>query len=553
VPATRRLYAQVFLAVTLVAAAFAAYTDHAWEDYWITYRASRNLATGQGLVFSPGERLHTFTSPLGALLPAGLCWLTGNTSDELVLWLFRVVSIAALAAALVCLLQVLLRLQRHRLSTLLTVALVGLDAKTLDFSINGMETGILIFFLALALNGILVPGTRRLLRIGVGWAGMMWARPDSFVYIGALALGMMAFPPRTDGGRSRLAWLRTLVGAGLVCAALYGPWVLWAWWYYGSPLPHTIVAKATNRPPLGLVTLGTELLLFPVQLLVADSSLTWTFLPHYAWFGGWPDTVHAAARVCGLAAAFAWLLPLLRPETRMLSLAFYLGQFYLSAVVKAYFPWYLPAVAVLGYLTIGLMFDQVLGLASRLRKLGWDRGWLRHLPRVLQGMAVVLVAGQVALTVGVARQMRVQQTLIENGVRRPIGLWLRDHARSPQDTVMLEPLGYVGYFSGLKMLDFAGLSSEEMVETRRRLGPEHESQAFLELRPDWLVLRPSEARYAGIVDPTRLGEFYEVAQVFDATDQVRAVPWLPGRAYLEYDQTFVVLRRKDGTTPTPDR
>src|SRR5262249_36878039 len=458
----------------------------------------------------------TFTSPLGVLLPAGLSWLTGNTSDELVLWLFRFTSIAALGAAVVCLLRMLLVLQRHRISTLLTVALIALDAKTVDFSINGMETGFVLLFLALALHGLLVPGPRQMLRIGVAWAGMMWTRPDGFVYIAALGLGALLFLPTSSGARTRREWWRTLFGAALVCAALYLPWLLWAWWYYGSPVPHTVVAKATNRASLSAVELVENVLLFPVQVLVGDSSLPWTFLPHYAWFGGWYDTVHAAARIFGLVAAFAWLVPLLRPTTRMFSLAFYVVQLYLSVVVKAYFPWYLPAGALLGYLTVGLLFDQVLGFASRLPELGWNRGWFRYLPLALRAGAFTLVAGQLALTVCVARQMRVQQAPIEDGLRRQIGLWLHDHARSPHDTVLLEPLGYIGYFSGLKMLDVPGLSSREMVETRRRLGPDKEAEAYLELLPDWMVLRPSETQYRGVVDPTRLGEFYEVAQIFDA-------------------------------------
>ncbi len=79
--------------------AFAAYTQHVWEDYWITFRASRNLAMGNGLVYSPGERLHTFTSPLGVLLPAAFSWITGNQTDALALWLFRIVSIGAFGTA----------------------------------------------------------------------------------------------------------------------------------------------------------------------------------------------------------------------------------------------------------------------------------------------------------------------------------------------------------------------------------------------------------------------------------------------------------------------
>src|SRR6185312_4860456 len=97
------------------------------------------------------------------------------------------------------------------------------------------------------------------------------------------------------------------------------------------------------------------------------------------------------------------------------------------------------------------------------------RRWLSYLPKVLYVAAIALLTGQAAITVCMARQMQVQQALIENGLRRQIGLWLRDHAKTPQDTVMLEPLGYIGYFSGLKMLDYPGLASKEMVEVRKRL------------------------------------------------------------------------------------
>jgi hypothetical protein len=62
----------VGVAVFLVALVFAIYTQHVWEDYWITFRCSRNLATGNGLVYTPGERLHSFTSPLGGSVARGI-------------------------------------------------------------------------------------------------------------------------------------------------------------------------------------------------------------------------------------------------------------------------------------------------------------------------------------------------------------------------------------------------------------------------------------------------------------------------------------------------
>ena len=85
-----------FWAAFTIAMVFALYTQHAWEDYWITFRTSKNLATGHGLVFNVGDRLHTFTSPLGVLLPALASLLTANSSDPAALWIFRLMGATAL-------------------------------------------------------------------------------------------------------------------------------------------------------------------------------------------------------------------------------------------------------------------------------------------------------------------------------------------------------------------------------------------------------------------------------------------------------------------------
>ncbi len=542
----------LFGVILLVGLAFAAFTQHVWEDYWITFRASRNLAMGHGLVYTPGERLHSFTSPLGVLLPAAFSWLTGNQMETLALWLFRFVSMSAFAAGLVLLLRSLQTLRLRRVSYWLTLGLIGLDAKLVDFSINGMETGLLCFFLALTIHGLLVDGPRQTLRIGVGWAGLMWTRPDSCVYIAVLALGSWFFLSDKTVVRPNLAHGKKFVAAALVCTALYLPWFLWAWWYYGSPVPHTIIAKGAGQPPLHLNHLLSSLLLFPREILFSYStSIPNTFLPGYAEFGGWSEAYISLMSALGLLAAFAWLIPVLRPQARLFSLAYFFGNFYLTDVLNYFPPWYLPAVALFGYLTLGLIFDQALSLAMRFPQLGWNRGWFAHLPKILRVSAVGLLAGQLMVTICVARQLQAQQSLIENGVRRPIGLWLHDHARTPHDTVMLEPLGYIGYYSGLKMLDYPGLASKEMVEARKRLGLGRQNQIYLELKPDWLVLRPWEYQNGTYVDTDGLKKYYEQVQRFDASDKVAAIGWLPGRPYLLCDETFLVFRRKVEASHNP--
>src|SRR5436305_1716283 len=53
------------LLAAAIATGYVAYTGHVWEDYFITFRFSKNLVEGRGLVYNPGDRVHGFTSPIG--------------------------------------------------------------------------------------------------------------------------------------------------------------------------------------------------------------------------------------------------------------------------------------------------------------------------------------------------------------------------------------------------------------------------------------------------------------------------------------------------------
>jgi len=145
--------ARLMWAVTFAAAvlplAFAAFTQHAWEDYFITLRASRNLVEGHGLVFNPGERVHTFTSPLGVLLPALCTAIAGVPREELALWLFRALNATLLGASAWLVWRRATAARVGAVGGVLLFGLIFTDAKLIDFSINGMETAILAFFVLL--------------------------------------------------------------------------------------------------------------------------------------------------------------------------------------------------------------------------------------------------------------------------------------------------------------------------------------------------------------------------------------------------------------------
>ena len=513
------------VAAAATATGYALFTNHIWEDFFITFRHSRNLVEGHGLVFTPGEYVHGFTSPLGVLLPALCYYVMGSTSYIPALWLFRALSIVAYVGAGILLIRGLAD-DGHgsRREGAWFGLFYVLQVNILDYSINGMEAAFLALFVAwgfvLLARGI----ERRWLPVGLCWAGLMWTRPDGFVYVAILAMVALAFHqgPRRGLGRS-------LFRAATVCTVLYLPWFAWAWWYYGSPVPHTVTAKSSVELSF-LVHVKSVIVDFTGRYFTNASK---AFLPILIELG--PDRWHPGLGLvtkflAGFCATY-WALPVRERLGRMASACFALLCLYFACIpIVAY--WYLPPVSMLGLVAL------VRGVPTIALEIQHRRPQSVRFALVLLG----LLAAERALWFGqTAYQMRVQQTEIEMRTRAEVGKWLKDRVK-PGERVYLEPLGYIGYFSGARMRDWPGLVSPEIVRLRR------EKQCnFLtivpELRPEWMVLRPGEAdKMAQIEDFVRN---YSLEATFDARPRLAEYRYIPGRGYLLNDAVFRVYRRSD--------
>ena len=154
-----------------------------------------------------------------------------------------------------------------------------------------------------------------------------------------------------------------------------------------------------------------------------------------------------------------------------------------------------------------------------------------------------LVALCAALTFGlVAYQLRLQQRIVEDGVRIPMGKWLKAHA-APEDRIYLECLGYVGYFSGGRMRDYTGLVTPEVVSLIREKKLDYYTipQA---LKPEWVVLRMQECLAMQAMHPYFYEE-YVPAEIFENNDELNQHEFIPGESYLLYDIFFIVFHRRD--------
>lgn len=534
----RRLF--LWLGVMLaIVVAWGAYTQHAWEDFYISYRVSRNLALGHGFVFQIGERLHTYTSPLHTLLLAGLAKIGGTQLDPgAVLWLYRVLGGLALGGTIFLAHQ----LGRSRGWTgpalLAGLGLLALDPKSLDFTVSGMEAPLLLFFLALHLHALL--GSSGWKMLGLAWAGLMWTRPDAFVFILAGLFAQFALGC-ADGPERRVLFRRALRAAAFG-TGLYAPWLIGAALYYGTPVPHTIVAKGISHQPLDATL--RAILRSPWDMLTQGTVLTRIYGASYTRLvSDWGALFHYGWRGLALVAWLYWLNPRGSRTARMFSLSFLLATLY--GANAPFRPWYAPPYALLASITWGCI------VADLWRAFGTRPAWR---PAIL-AVALGLVGFQAAASLAMARTMRFHQAIDETGNRQVLGEWLKAHAR-PSDSVFLECVGYIGYYSDLRMYDFPGMTSREMVAARRKLGSDNFAALITELRPDWLVLRPGERDTVNRTQPGLLpstasdSAAYELARIFDRSADVAALRHLLGRRYLEMDQTFEVYRLR-ANSPRP--
>jgi hypothetical protein len=217
------------------------------DDAYITFRYARNLLTGEGFVYNPGQRVQGTTTPLYTLLMAAEKWvLRGTDLPTLAL----VTNALADAASVV----VLARLGRWALKApglgIAAGLLWALSPMSVTFAIGGMETSVYVLLLLLALASY---AGGRSGRSALFSALATLTRPDALLLVVPL-FGHMVWERYTgrrsakggDARRKGAIWKSPVPALGEITIYVLTlfPWALFATLYFGSPLAHSIVAKS---------------------------------------------------------------------------------------------------------------------------------------------------------------------------------------------------------------------------------------------------------------------------------------------------------------------
>lgn len=426
------------------------------DDAYITYRVARNLASGHGPVFNPGERVLSITTPGYMLLLAAVSPLSDN---------FVALGLALNGLAMLIMGALLIDLTWRQVpspsSREETVAYVAGSlaatvavALTLMFapltSAVGMETTLYVA----ALLAVFAAYRRALLGADSGQKAQRWLAATAVAAAAAFLL-------RPDGLLAGLVvaghWLATRRRptpwpALSLALVLTLPWVLFAWAYYGSAVPNTLAAKSSQALAQDSARWGGELMSLakrwmltqPAATLLAAIGLAATVYP-------WRQRVTGLRTVRRLMLGWAVLYVVIHTALN----------------VRAYFWYYVPLAPVVALLAgdgvralAQVLYRGLTGAqpASRQAKIGVSA------VLVLLALAVLvppaIAAGRLALSAGPRQR--------ESAYRRT-ALALRDlcgEESEPGQTVGMAEIGVLGYLSDCPVLDFSGLLQPELAHLR---------------------------------------------------------------------------------------
>ena len=214
------------------------------DDALISFRYTRNLLEGHGLVFNPGEYVEGYTNFLWILELATIWGIFGLRPEHAAPWL----SVAYTVATIAAMLWWVVRLPSLRNRGLVGWMALGLVCSSATFAVwtsgGGLETRQFTFFIVAAVVLLMVHGKKSwgLLAASLSLAAAALTRPEGLM-LAACCFGWFAVQRLTTGQRNLFKLAREMIPLVTPFVVLVSAHFLFRYAYYGEWLPNTYYAK----------------------------------------------------------------------------------------------------------------------------------------------------------------------------------------------------------------------------------------------------------------------------------------------------------------------
>jgi hypothetical protein len=394
--------------------------------------------------------------------------------------------------------------------TLFIGGYLAIEHQQILFGMAGMETQMAVAAVLISIYSLF---DFKPLLLGISLGLCMLARPDFCLWVAVVVAiaGCHCWKQRD---------FRPMETIGLCLLLIYGPWIAFTTWYYGSPIPNTILAKAWGYGTHWYAGMVAPAIRY--GLLLRTRRIFSLLGPSYGGHGMGFSMFHNAEALIFITVLVFVLIGLVAALRRRslpgLAIALFVlvySAYYLWSV-SVIAPWYCIPLAAVAILAAGI------GLNAALNDI--------FVPRWQTAAGYVLVfayLGTLAIHAPASfRDEKNIQAFVEDGVRKQIGIYLAS-VLAPGQTIGAEPLGYIGYYSRHEIYDFPGLCNWKVTEYfhhhplqaesgggytfRRKALMSSMIGMFGHFRPDYIVLRPEE--YQTAVDNKEAWFFDEYQQV----------------------------------------
>ena len=412
------------------------------DDAYITFRYARNLATGVGFVYNPGEHVLGTTTPAYAVLLAAASLVSGIYNYP---WLALVLNALINALTLAVIVRITYRLTGRLWLGVGAALLFSIEGRGLDFSTAGMEAG----FNQLAILSTFLLLFERRTRWAAAMLGLaVLIRPDG-INLAAAIFGVLGLEKlRTP---RKWPWVEATL-----FAAVIAPWLIFATLYFGNFIPQSILAKSElYRTPA----------LMAFRAFLVQARALWPFsLPALTDGQGLGREVAQFVFPAALALVGLWAAQ--RRQPRAYAIGVYMALFitFYSIGNPLWLGWYeiplFPLYHILFVSAAAFVGDQV-------------AGWIKQ-PAARSGLAY----GLAAVTVAVLAVPHLSRLNLVPGEAHPRAAWVLNPAFNKQRETdykllarMLAPaaahdrlvaipeIGAFGYTYPGRLFDTAGLIS----------------------------------------------------------------------------------------------